>query len=256
MPPCTEVLSVCDPDPVTTRPPGAHVRAAADVTTSAGSGADFAELALHLYEEATVPETVDRVLDFTRKAVGCGHAAVVLVHGRKRVETVASTDPFLAQLDAQQMELDDGPDLAVIRDHVDLIVADTDEERRWPAWAAAASAFGFRSLLGVRLHTSSRTLGSINLYDAEPHHFSESDRQVAHVLAGHAALALDRLQESEHLLRAMDSRKLIGQAQGILMERFQLDDDGAFAILRRYSQDNNVKLYEVARIVVETRSLP
>ena len=55
---------------------------------------------------------------------------------------------------------------------------------------------------------------------------------------------------------AMDSRHLIGQAQGILMERFQLDDAGAFAVLRRYSQDNNLKLHDVARLVVDTRRLP
>ena len=76
------------------------------------------------------------------------------------------------------------------------------------------------------------------------------------MLARHAALALGKVQDSEHLLRAMDSRKLIGQAQGILMERFQLDDDGAFAVLRRYSQDKNLKLHDVARLVVDTRRLP
>jgi AmiR/NasT family two-component response regulator len=57
-------------------------------------------------------------------------------------------------------------------------------------------------------------------------------------------------------MRAVDSRKLIGQAQGILMERYDLDQDRAFEVLRRYSRDSNVKLREVAQLVVDTRQLP
>jgi GAF domain-containing protein len=226
------------------------------VTTPADTHTSFAELALHLYEEPTVPETVDRVLDFARSAVNCSHATVLFVHGRKRIETVASTDPVLAELDGRQMELGEGPDLALAQGGDDVIVRDIGEDVRWPWWASIVTAAGLRSMIGVRLYTSRRTIGSLNLYDVRPDHFTEPDRQVAHVLARHAALALGRVQDSEHLLRAMDSRKLIGQAQGILMERFQLDDDGAFAVLRRYSQNNNMKLHDVARLVVETRHLP
>jgi len=58
------------------------------------------------------------------------------------------------------------------------------------------------------------------------------------------------------LWQAIDARKLIGQAQGILMERFDLDDERAFEVLRRYSQNTNTKLNEVARALVHTRTLP
>jgi GAF domain-containing protein len=83
-------------------------------------------------------------------------------------------------------------------------------------------------MIGVRLGTSDRTIGTLNLYDSRPHHFSVADVEVAHVLARHAAIALDRAADSENFARALDSRKLIGQAQGILMERFDLDDARAF----------------------------
>jgi AmiR/NasT family two-component response regulator len=76
------------------------------------------------------------------------------------------------------------------------------------------------------------------------------------VLARHAAIALGQIEESDNLWRAIDARKLIGQAQGILMERFDIDEEQSFAVLRRYSQVNNIKLREVARTVVETRRLP
>lgn len=225
-------------------------------TTPEGLGMTLAEMALSIHEEATVTDTVERVIDFARSAVDCSHAGVVFVHAKQRIETIASTDPVVADLGAREMELGEGPDVSLGRDRDSLIVDDTHRDDRWPAWAAAAAETGFRSMMGVRLYTSKRTIGSLNLYDSRPRHFSVGDLQVAHVLARHAALAMSRVQESDHLWQAIDARKLIGQAQGILMERFDLDDERAFEVLRRYSQNSNVKLRDVAQMVVDTRSLP
>ena len=213
-------------------------------------------MALSVHEEATVADTVERVLEFARTAVDCSHASVVLAHARRRIETVASTHPDLAALDATEMDLHEGPDLSVVRGVNSVIVDDTHSEQRWPAWSAAAAEAGFRSMMGVRLYTSERTMGSLNLYDSRPHHFSDNDLQVAHVLARHAAIAMWRVQESDHLWRAIDARKLIGQAQGILMASYDLDEDRAFEVLRRYSQTHNLKLRVVAQMVVQTRQLP
>jgi GAF domain-containing protein len=226
------------------------------VTTPDGLGTSLAEMALSIHEEATVAETVERVLDFARSAVDCSHAGVVFVHAKQRIETVASTDPLVARLHAREMDLGEGPDLSILGDRTTVLVDDTHQEGRWPAWASAAAEAGLRSMMGVRLYTSKRTIGSLNLYDSRPHHFSASDLQVAHVLARHAAVAMWRVQESDHLWQAIDARKLIGQAQGILMERYDLDDERAFEVLRRYSQNSNVKLRDVAQMVVDTRSLP
>jgi hypothetical protein len=76
-------------------------------------------------------------------------------------------------------------------------------------------------------------------------------------LAGtHLQQMLTKVHVSNSLLLAMDARKLIGQTQGILMERFRVDAEGAFAILRRYSQDNNRKLRDVVMELINTRKLP
>jgi GAF domain-containing protein len=213
-------------------------------------------MAVRVHSEVTVPDTVERVLDFARTAVDCRDAAVVFVHGRRQLEMVASTDPALAALVAKQVEAKEGPVLSMVKEDDSVVVHDTREETRWPAWAATAAAMGYRGLLGVRLRTSARTMGTLNLYDTRAHHFTPSDVQVAHVLARHAAIALSRAQESENLWRAVDARKLIGQAEGILMERYSLDQERAFDVLRRYSQDTNVKLRDVAQLVVDTRRLP
>jgi GAF domain-containing protein len=226
------------------------------VTTRDDVGTSLAEMALSMHEEATVAETVDRVLDFAHSAVDCSEAGVVFVRAKHRLETVASTDPVVVALHAREMELDEGPDLSLAEDRASITVDDTHEDDRWPAWAAAAAESGFRSMMGVRLYTSQRTMGSLNLYDSRPHHFSAADLEVTHVLARHAAIAMVRAQETKDLWHAIDSRKLIGQAQGILMERFDLDDERAFEVLRRYSQNTNVKLRDVAQMVVDTRRLP
>ena len=225
------------------------------MTTEDRTIGSLAETVLSLYEETSVSDTVDRVLEFGRTAVGCSHASVVFVHARKRIETVATTHPAIATLDIRQMELGEGPDVSIVEGRNSVLVDDTQTEDRWPGWAAAAAEAGLRSLVGVRLYTSERTFGSLNLYDSRPHHFSEDDRQVAHVVARHAAIALAKAHDSDHLWRAIDARKLIGQAQGILMERYDLDEERAFEALRRYSQDNNVKLRDVAAKVVAERRL-
>jgi response regulator NasT len=83
-----------------------------------------------------------------------------------------------------------------------------------------------------------------------------ADRAVAEEVAVHARIALAAWDAAEDLALGLASRSVIGQAQGILMERFSLDADRAFQVLRRYSQDGNVKLVEVARRVVQTGALP
>jgi AmiR/NasT family two-component response regulator len=106
------------------------------------------------------------------------------------------------------------------------------------------------------LHTSGSTLGSLNFYDQRPDHFDHVDLQVAHLVARHAAIAMDTINDTTNLWKAIDARKLVGQAQGILMERFDIDEEQAFSVLRRYSQDHNVKLHEVAARLVTERRLP
>ena len=111
-------------------------------------------------------------------------------------------------------------------------------------------------MLSVRMYTDDETMGTLNAYSLKPDAFDVDDQAVAHILARHAAVALGNARKIENLWLAVDARKRIGQAQGILMERFDLTADQAFAVLLRYSQDNNVKLRVVADRLVETRELP
>ena len=216
----------------------------------------FADLAVRLHDGPTVQETVERVVQFALSAVGCRHAGVLMVHGRNRIESAAVTDPVAAKADQLQLAAGEGPCLAALTDDHSYRVDDTAVDRRWPRWSPLVAELGLRSVLSVRLFTSATTVGALNLFDPEPCRFDADDVAVAHVLARHAAVALASSRQVEHLELAVDARKLIGQAQGILMERFDLDADRAFAVLRRYSQHHNIKLRAVAQRLVETRQLP
>lgn len=217
---------------------------------------EFAEMALRLHDEPGVEETVELVLEYALKAVGADYAGVIFVHSKTRVETVAATDPLIERLDEIQMETGQGPDFSALGDVLSIIVDDTTTDRRWPAWADMVAGAGVRSLLNVRLYTTASILGTLNFYSRNPHQFSADDQAVAHVLARHAAVAIGAARKEQHLWQAVDARKRIGQAQGILMERYDLSPDKAFAVLLRYSQDRNIKLRLVADQLVENGSLP
>lgn len=233
----------------------AQARAVVKPSAAVGTAA-FAEMVLEIHTEGTVEETVERILGFALSAVQCQYAGVSLQLKGRSIETVASTDPMVTHLDELQSRLGEGPDLELVSERVGILVTDTVTETRWPEWSREAAAAGIRSMLGTRLYTPTRTVGTLNLYDTRPDHFDVDDQAVAHVMARHAAAALSRAHKAENLWHAIDARKRIGQAQGILMERYGLKEDQAFQVLLRYSQNNNIKLREVAEELISTRSLP
>lgn len=227
------------------------------VTDDGAEAADvFARLAIELHGEAGVTETVEAVVQFALQAVSCTHAGVALSPRSGQLETVAATDPLVEEIDQLQLDTGEGPTLEVLAGRDTVLIPDTASEERWPIWSPKVAALGVRSVLIVRLHTGSSTLGVLQLFDTEPYAFEGDDDAVAHILARHASVALATARQEASLWQAIDARKLIGQAQGILMERFDIDADKAFAVLRRYSQDNNIKLRDVAQRLIETRNLP
>ena len=216
----------------------------------------FALEAAQLHDAEDLDGTLDLVMEFSAQAVGCASAALTLISRKGQIETAAATDDGGAALDRAQAELEEGPGLSAIRDEAMVRVDDVGTHSRWPRWQIRASDLGYRSALCVVLRDSTHAVGSLNLYARVPHAFDEDDVAVAHILARHAGIALARARELSDLTVAIDARKLIGQAQGILMERYGLDGDQAFAVLRRYSQHTNVKLRIVAQRLIDTRALP
>jgi GAF domain-containing protein len=219
----------------------------------------FARLALELHDADGVEETIEAVVQFALQALNCSYAGIALTAKGAQAQVAAVTDPVVADVYDLQLSSSVGPLVTVLRERTTVLIRDTTTDDRWPEWAAKVAALGVRSVLDVPLLTGSdvtRTVGALGLYSQTPDAFGDDDEAIAHILARHAAVAVASARHDETMTTAVDARKLVGQAMGILMERFDVDSDRAFAILQRYSQDNNIKLRDVAQQLIDTRKLP
>ena len=218
---------------------------------------DFAELAATLQSAPTPTETAEDIVRYVRAQLEADEAAISLIGSRSRLETIAPTDPGVEELDRLQSELGEGPCYDDTWPGQTLTVADIATNERWPAWSAAVSDLGVASLLASALTSvEGRRIGCIVAYWTQRRCFTQDDIAFMAIFARHAALALTNSWNEAGLHTALDTRKLIGQAQGLLMERYDLDEARAFEVLRRYSQDHNVKLRDVAAHLIATRQLP
>ena len=148
----------------------------------------------------------------------------------------------------------EGPCVEAALDELIVRTDDFRSDNRWPKYAPAVVEIGVLSGLSFKLYTADRTAGALNLFSFKPNAFDEEDETTGVVLAAHAAAAILASRHGEQLQSALSTRDRIGQAKGIIMERFGVDDVRAFEMLRKLSQDSNTKLIEVAQRVIDTRA--
>ncbi|MCW2771369.1 MAG: hypothetical protein JWR27_2802 [Aeromicrobium sp.] len=216
----------------------------------------FSQMALELHEQPTAEDTIERITEYAKIAIGCDDAGIMLVHARNQIETASATSPRVGESHNLQIIHDEGPCLEAIEGEAIYLSPDVAVDGRWPKWGPAVADIGIRSTLSLRLETRSRRYGSLNLYAERVRAFDDDDLAVATIFVRHAAVALASAHNEKGLQVAIDARKLIGQAQGILMERYDLEEGRAFDFLRRQSQAHNVKLRHVAEWVVQHRASP
>jgi GAF domain-containing protein len=186
---------------------------------------------------------------------GAQHASVSSVRRRREVTTRASTNDLPVAVDRAQYETGQGPCLDTLYERRTARIPDMGAEERWPAFAARAQGLGVGSMLSVQLFVQGEDLGALNLVNEETNAFSEESEHVALLFASHAAVAMSNAQRYEQVLGAVEFRDLIGQAKGILMERFKITGDRAFQVLTRVSQRSNRKLRDIATELVEQGDL-
>jgi GAF domain-containing protein len=215
----------------------------------------FAQLAVELHDAPGVEETLEAVVQFALQAENCAHAGVALTVRGGRVEIGAVTDPTVETMYRAQILAGEGPALAALAGAT-ISVPQVAADDRWPYWRVAALEAGIGSELHLPLSVGNRPTGVLSLYKTEPNAFTIDDEAIAHILARHASIAVATARHEVSMAQAVDARKLVGLAMGILMERFDIDGDQAFAVLRRYSQDTNTKLRDVAQQLIQTRKLP
>lgn len=219
------------------------------------------ELALRMAELARVvasPLSVVKVLAEVSSAAielipGADAAGVLLIGKGGKFDSVGGTSGLPEELDVLQMKHEEGPCLEAAIDELIVRSDDFHTEQRWPHYTRDAMELGVRSGLSFKLYTADATAGALNLFGFQPNVFDGEAEAIGSVLAAHAAAAIVASRHGEHLESALLSRDVIGQAKGVIMERFNVDALRAFDMLRSLSQSSNTKLVNVAQQVIDTR---
>ena len=217
----------------------------------------LADAARSMQGKSGTQETLDEAVEVATEIIpGCDLAGMSIVH-RGGIDTPAASGEALRRLDELQFELKEGPCFDALRKHEVVLSRDLATDQRWPTWGPrVAQEIGVGSIVSYRLFTTEDTLGAMNLYSLTHDAFDPEDIYNGEALAVHVAVALAAAQNVTHLETAITSRTVIGQAEGILMERFDLSPAQAFAVLRRVSQHQNIKLNRIAEELVLTRETP
>ena len=231
-------------------------------TSSTELTVNLSEVARALFAAGGVADTLQAVVDQAVAAIdGCDFAGIFTVNGDE-VATAVHSDPLVIEIDRLQQMTGEGPCLDAIDQRTTVYAEDLADDSRWTRFGPEAAAAGARCALAFHLYAEG-TLGALNLYARYPQAFGATDRAKGLIFATLSGLALGgaRSHENEdrravNLNQALATRELIGQAQGILMERERITSDQAFDILRRASQHLNVRLREVAQDLVDTGDRP
>ncbi|MCV7418405.1 GAF and ANTAR domain-containing protein [Mycolicibacterium litorale] len=219
---------------------------------------DLAMRMAELARSLALPRDLDEILSgvtATAKEVipGVDAAGILLVGKGGEFESVAQITDIPHQLDELQMKFGEGPCVQAALEDVVVRTDDFREEGRWPKYAPACIELGVLSSLSFKLYTAERTAGALNLFGFHPNVWDGDAETTGAILAAHAAAAVLAHRHGEQLKSALSTRDRIGQAKGIIMERYKVDDVQAFEMMRRLSQDSNKKLTEIAQQVIDTR---
>jgi GAF domain-containing protein len=204
------------------------------------------------------PRSIEDILaEVTAAAVelidGVDTAGILVIRDDGGFDSLATTSAVPHQLDILQMTFGEGPCVqAALADTV-VCTNDFRDETRWPLYSPAVVEDGVLSGLSFKLYTADRFAGALNLFGFEPVTWDTEDETVGGVLAAQAASAILANQQERQLKTALHTRDRIGQAKGMIMQRFGVDDVRAFDMLRTLSQEQNIKLTDIAQRVIDTR---
>lgn len=203
-------------------------------------------VARQLQAASDLDDVLHRICDAALLEIPAAVAAGITMVESHQFVTAAATSASVEYLDHIQYQTGDGPCVAATREDGIVRCYDLSRESRWPQFAKAAVDRGFRALLSFQLFDQDDNNSALNVYSDAPDSWPPDAEDVGTILAAHAALAIRAKRKEANLKIALSSRDIIGQAKGILMERFRLDADHAFQLLVAISQHSHRKLRDVA----------
>ncbi|MBA2560836.1 MAG: GAF and ANTAR domain-containing protein [Propionibacteriales bacterium] len=211
----------------------------------------MAQVAEDLGESTDLHETLTRITRCACETIpGVDFASISVRYRDGHLTTFAPTDEITTRADTLQYEMREGPCFSAASDRNIVNSVDIGTDPRWPTYGPAAAALGLKSQLALSFYENSQSRGALNLYSSKGGLLSDQEA-LAELFAKHAAIAMGHVHAVDGLHDAMETRKVIGQAIGIAMERYSIDEDRAFEFLIRVSQTGNVKLRDVASEIVK-----
>jgi ANTAR domain/GAF domain len=208
------------------------------------------ELTRHAARETPIKDVLAAVTSAAVELVDGVHCADVLLITDGEFRSTAPTSQVAPAVDQAQHRAGQGPCLDAAGPDLIVRAADLVEERRWPRFCPEAVHAGVRSVLSFQLFTHGADRGALNLFGFQPCSFSQQAETVGAMLASHAAVALIAANKHRQFQSALANRDEIGQAKGMIMERFDVDALRAFELLRKLLQDSNTPLHQIARDIV------
>jgi GAF domain-containing protein len=200
------------------------------------------------------PGDLDATLEsITRSAVEVlpqvQYASITIRHHDGTLDSYALTDDLLADLDEQQYQLQEGPCYDATTEESYAVASDLGHDERYPNYGPVAVQAGIRSQAGIRLFQNTRSAGGLNVYSRQVGGLDDA-QTMSRLFSHQAAVALAYSIEVKTLREAVQTRTRIGQAVGIVMERYKMPEQQAFAFLTRLSQTRNVKVRHIADQII------
>jgi anti-anti-sigma factor len=203
------------------------------------------------------------VVMLARATVGGADGASVSLRRYGRLSTVAASDQTIADMDASQYATGEGPCVDASVNGRWFHAESLDTETRWPAFTPRAQALGINAILSSPLLAKERPVGALNIYSRTAMAFAPKDQELAAVFAAETSLVLSSVgvdvtdeQLSSRRSEALGTRRVIAQAEGVIMEREGVEADDAYSILCDYSRTSNQPFRERAEdVVASTRRL-
>jgi GAF domain-containing protein len=203
-------------------------------------------------------DLLTRVAEYAVRAIPNADGAGLTLIEEGRADTIVASAPFVAQVDAIQYGIEEGPCITAAREGRTLRSGGLGNDPQWPRFGPRVERLGVHSALSLPLITGHEALGAMNIYAHVPNAFDERAASIGELFAVPAAIAVQNAQVLAQTKRlaiqlqaAMTNRAVIDQAIGIIRSRTGADQDEAFARLRRLSQGANTKLSAIAQRLVE-----
>jgi anti-anti-sigma factor len=199
------------------------------------------------------------VVALARATVGGADGASVSLRRHGHLATVAASDQTISDMDASQYATGEGPCVDASVNGRWFHAESLDTETRWPAFTPRAQALGINAILSSPLLAEDRPVGALNIYSRTSMAFAPKDQELASVFAAEASLVLTSAgvdvtdeQLSSRRNEALATRRLIAQAEGVIMEREGVGAHDAYSMLCDYSRRSNRPFRERAEDVVSS----